>query len=72
MQVRKGKTKAKDEIWDKFDDFTKNAKRLNKAASELAGAAAAKDDDKVQAGIKGVSGACGGCHKAFRAEKYSE
>jgi cytochrome c556 len=68
----KGKTKAKAEIWDKFDDLTKNAKALGKAASGLAGAAGAKDDDKVQAGIKAVSGACGGCHKAFRAEKYSE
>ena len=67
-----GKTKAKAEIWDKWDDFTKNAKRLNKAASELAGAAGAKDDAKVSAGVKAVSGACKGCHEPFRAEKYSE
>jgi len=67
-----GKTKATAAIWEKWDEFTGNAKRLKKAASDLAGAAAAKDDDKVQAGIKGVSGACAGCHKAFRAEKYSE
>jgi cytochrome c556 len=68
----KGKTKAKGEIWDKWDDFSKGASKLGKVAGDLAGAAAAKDDDKVQAGIKAVSGACSGCHKAFRAEKYSE
>lgn len=68
----KGKTKAKAEIWDKWDDLTKNAKRLNKAAGDLAGAAAAKDDAKVSAGVKAVSGACKNCHDAFRAEKYSE
>jgi len=26
----------------------------------------------VTAKVKGVSNACGGCHKAFRAEKYAE
>jgi cytochrome c556 len=68
----KGKTKAKAEIWDKQDEFTKNAKDLSKAAGELADAAKAKDDAAVTAKIKAVSGACGNCHKAFRAEKYPE
>jgi len=67
-----GKTKAKPEIWDKSDDFGKGAKNLRTAASELADAAKAKDDGAVEAKVKGVSGACGACHKAFRAEKYSE
>jgi cytochrome c556 len=66
----KGKTKAKAEIWEKSDEFTKNAKNLNKAASELAAAAKAKDDAAVGEKVKAVSGACGTCHKAFRAEKY--
>jgi cytochrome c556 len=65
-----GKTKAKDEIWEKQDDFRKNAKNLNKAASELAAAAKAKDEAAVGEKVKAVSGACGGCHKAFREEKY--
>jgi cytochrome c556 len=68
----KGKTKAKDEIWEKQDDFQKNAKNLRKAASDLADAAKAKDDAAVTAKVKGVSEACGSCHKAFRAEKYPE
>lgn len=68
----KGKTKAKAEIWDNWDDFTKKSKNLSKAAGELADAAKAKDDAAVTAKIKAVSGACGDCHKPYRAEKYSE
>ncbi|HXG53502.1 MAG TPA: cytochrome c [candidate division Zixibacteria bacterium] len=67
-----GKTKAKAEIWEMSDDFAKRAKALGKAAGELASAAKSKDDAAIQTKIKAVSGACGGCHKAFRAEKYAE
>jgi len=68
----KGKTKATAAIWEKSDDFSKAAKNLSKAAGELATAAKAKDEATVTAKVKGVSDACGGCHKAFRAEKYAE
>ena len=68
----KGKTKATAAIWDKSDDFAKAANRLSKAAGTLASAAKAKDEAAVTAGVKGVSDSCGGCHKAFRAEKYAE
>jgi cytochrome c556 len=68
----KGKTKAKAEIWDNWDDFQKNAKNLRKATSELADAAKAKDDAAITVKVKAVSEACGTCHKAFRAEKYPE
>jgi cytochrome c556 len=67
-----GKTKALPEIWEKPDDFAKAAKNLSKAAGELAAAAKAKDEAAVGEKVKAVSGACGGCHKAFRAEKYPE
>ena len=68
----KGKTKATAAIGDKSDDCGIAAKNLNKAAGELAAAAKAKDEAAVTAKVKGVSNACGGCHKAFRAEKYAE
>jgi cytochrome c556 len=68
----KGKTKATAAIWEKHDEFSKDAKNLRKAASELADAAKSKDDAAIGAKVKAVSGACGGCHKSFRAEKYSE
>ncbi|MGB7948866.1 MAG: cytochrome c [Candidatus Binatia bacterium] len=68
----KGKTKAMAAIWEKPDDFAKDAKDLSKAAGELAQAAASKDAGAVEAKIKAVSGACGACHKAFRAKDYAE
>ncbi|HWO41164.1 MAG TPA: cytochrome c [Candidatus Eisenbacteria bacterium] len=68
----KGKTKAKAEIWENWDDFTKKAKALKSAASDLAAAAKSKDHAAVEAKVKEVSGACSGCHKSFRAEKYPE
>ena len=68
----KGKTKATAAIWEKSDDFGANAKNLSKAAGELAAAAKSGDAAAVGAKVKAVSGACGNCHKAFRAEKYSE
>jgi cytochrome c556 len=67
-----GKTKAKAEIWEKEDQFRKNAKNLGKAASELADAAKSKDDAAIGVKVKALSEACGNCHKEFRAEKYSE
>lgn len=68
----KGKTKATAAIWDKRDEFEGYAKNLNKAASELAAAAKNKDEAAVGAKVKAVSETCGSCHKAFRADKYSE
>jgi cytochrome c556 len=67
----KGKTKAKDDIWAKPDEFSNNAKRLKKAASELADAAKAKDPG-VDVKVKAMGDVCSACHKAYRAEKYSE
>ena len=68
----KGKTKATDAIWEKSDDFAKAAKNLGTAAGELASAAKAKDEAAVPVKVKALGDACGGCHKAFRAEKYAE
>lgn len=67
----KGKTKATDAIWEKSDDFKAKAGNLKKAATELADAAKGKSGD-VDVKVKALSDACGACHKAFRAEKYSE
>ena len=67
-----GRTKAKAEIWQNFDEFSKNPARLKTAASELAAAAKAKDDAAITAKMKALSEVCANCHKAFRADKYSE
>ena len=67
-----GKTKAKPEIWEKPDEFAKNAKALNKAAGELVNAAKAGNDAEVGVKVKALGETCNTCHKEFRAEKYSE
>jgi cytochrome c556 len=68
----KGKTKATAAIWDKHDEFEKDAKALGKAASELAAAAKAKNDAEIGVKVKALGEACGSCHDTFRAKKYSE
>ena len=67
-----GKTKATAAIWEKPDDFAKAAKNLGKAAGELAAVAKAGNEADVDVKFKALGEACGSCHKAFRAEKYSE
>jgi cytochrome c556 len=68
----KGKTKATAAIWEKSDEFAKDAKSLGKAASELAAAAKAKDDAAIAVKVKALSETCGSCHKPFRAKSYAE
>jgi cytochrome c556 len=68
----KGKTKATAAIWEKSDEFAKQAKNLSKASGELASAAKSKDDAAVAAKFKAVGEVCSYCHKEFRADKYSE
>lgn len=68
----KGKTKATAAIWEKSDEFAKDAKNLSKASSELAAAAKSKDDAAIATKVKAVGEACAACHKEFRADKYSE
>lgn len=67
-----GKTKATGAIWEKSDDFSKAAKSLNKAASELASAAKAGNEADVGVKVKALGEACNSCHKQFRADKYAE
>jgi len=67
-----GKTKATPAIWEKPDEFSKAAKNLSKAAGELAAAAKTGNEAEVGVKFKALGDACASCHKAFRAEKYSE
>lgn len=66
------KSRAKSEIWEKWDDFSKRPLKVKDVAGALAGAAAAKDEDEVQRQFKALgpespfrSGACFDCHKDF-------
>ncbi|MGE0734963.1 MAG: cytochrome c [Alphaproteobacteria bacterium] len=63
-----GTTKAKPDIWAKWDDFNKAG--ANAAAAATAAAAAAKTGDKAKmmAAFGDVGKGCGGCHTPFRAQ----
>lgn len=67
-----GKTKATPAIWEKSDDFAKQAKSLSKSAGELAAAAKAGNDAEIGVKVKAMGETCTSCHKEFRAAKYSE
>ena len=67
------KSRAKAEIWDKWDEFTQNRDKLKQVAQALAKAAAAKDETEVSLQAKNFggrwSGSCGNCHKTFYKRK---
>lgn len=63
------KSRAKPLIWEKWEEFSKNPAKVKKAASDLADAAKAKDQGKVEAAYKALGNACNSCHKTFRAAK---
>ena len=63
------KSRALPAIWEKWDDFGKDATAAKKAATELAEAASKKDAEGAATKFKALGGACSDCHKAFRAEK---
>ena len=60
-------TRAKPEIWAKWDKFKADADALKSAAMQVA--SAAKGGGDMMMAAKGLGKACGGCHKAFRGPK---
>lgn len=67
------KSRAKPEIWEKWDQFSKIPPKVKNVADALAKAAEAKDETAVQTHFKALgsespfrSGACYECHKDFR------
>jgi len=59
-------SKAKAEIWQKWDDFVKAAETLRNEADQLALTLADGKADATGAQLKKVFGACKGCHDTFR------
>jgi cytochrome c556 len=70
------KSRAHPDIWQKGDEFTKDATKVTKAAEALGKAAAAKNDAEVNLQVKALGnpreGACGNCHKTFRTDFRKE
>lgn len=65
------KSRAKPEIWEKWDEFSKLPGTVKKAAQALADAAKAKDEAEVDVKLKALGDACNACHRNFRAAKKS-
>lgn len=59
-------SRAKEEIWQQWDDFRQSAAALQTAADELAVTAAEGAGDKAGGQLKKVFGTCKGCHDSFR------
>jgi cytochrome c556 len=65
------KSRAKAEIWEKWDDFNKNAGQLKSVSADLAKAAAAKDEAGVKAKFDELDNTSESCHKQIRAPRKS-
>ena len=63
------KTKAKDDIWEKWGDFEQKAQKLVETSGAMVVAAQSGDMGKIGPAMKAMGGACAGCHKAFRKKK---
>lgn len=61
------KTRAKDEIWSNPAEFKAAVTAFQKAAANMASAAARGGDMKAAFGMLGKS--CSGCHRSFRKPK---
>ena len=65
------KSRAKAEIWEKWDEFTKDTETVKKAAQALADAAKTKDEDGVNTKMKALGDGCTSCHRSFRGPRKS-
>jgi cytochrome c556 len=61
------KSKAKPEIWERWNEFTAAAKAMQTESEKLRDAARAKNQAQVEAIAKDFGrNACGSCHQPFR------
>ena len=65
-QVTAGKTDAKPDIWQNWEEFTTKAKALQDASATLTQVAQGGDMKAILPAVKTVGDACKGCHDPFR------
>ena len=63
------KSRAKPEIWEKWDEFSKLPGTVKKAAQALGDAAKTKNEAEVEVKLKALGDACNACHRDFRAPR---
>lgn len=59
-------SRAKSEIWQKWDDFMTSAHALRDAADGLGQSAGAGNVDEAKGKLKALFGTCKSCHDSFR------
>ena len=64
-----GKTRIKDEVWSRFDDYTKLARASAHIARDVVKAAGAADKAAVSKTFSALSESCTQCHKPYRKKK---
>ena len=60
-------SKAKPDIWQKWDEFKDAAETARQASAAMV--AAAESGNDVEGAFKTLGESCGGCHKPFRVKK---
>jgi cytochrome c556 len=64
-----GKTRAKAEIWQKYDDFAAKDRDFRLAAQALKGSAESTDVNAIKPAFATLGKACKACHDPYRSEK---
>jgi cytochrome c556 len=65
-------SRAKEDIWQNWDQFVKSAEELKTQADELAVVSGNGQADAVGAQLKKVMGTCKSCHDSFRQPEKKE
>ena len=64
-----GKTRAKPEIWQKYDDFAAKDRDFREAARSLKGLADSADANAIRTAFAAMGKTCKACHDSYRTEK---
>jgi cytochrome c556 len=65
-------SRAKAEIWQKWDEFVKSSETLRNEADQLALVTSEGKVDETKEQVKKVFGACKSCHDSFRTPEKDE
>jgi cytochrome c556 len=64
-----GKTRAKAEIWQKYEDFAAKDRNFRMAAQALQGSATSADVNAIKPSFAELGKTCKACHDSYRTEK---
>lgn len=65
-----GKTRARPEVWEDFDEFSAKMNDMAKASKVLAAAAMSGERKAIEKAQKGLGKSCKGCHDDYKTKDY--